>query len=83
MIGSKKSPATAYHMIAKELLINLAINRLPSNQTTDLFFIRILFIPAFIDCYKYVLWLFRSNTKIWLLIDLQPAYNLKNVHFLA
>ena len=83
MIGSEKSPATAYHMIAKELLINLAINMLPSNQTTNQFLIRILFISAFIDYYKYILWLFRSNTKIWLLIDLQPAYNLKNVHFFA
>ena len=79
----RKVPATAYHMIAKELLINLAINMLPSNQTTNHFLIRILFISAFIDYYKYILWLFRSNTKIWLLIDLQPAYNLKNVHFLA
>ena len=83
MIGSEKSPATTYHMIAKELLINLVINMLPSNQTTNHFLIRILFILAFIDYYKYILWLFRSNTKIWLLIDLQPAYNLKNVHFLA
>ena len=86
MIGSEKSPATAYHMIAKELLINLAINMLPSNLTTNHFFfflIRILFILVFIDYYKYILWLFRSNTKIWLLIDRQPAYNLKNVHFLA
>ena len=43
MIGSEKSPATAYHMIAKELLINLAINMLPRNQITDHFLIRILF----------------------------------------
>ena len=83
MLGSEMSPATAYHMIAKELLINLAINMLPSNQTINHFFIRILFILAFIDYYKYILWLFRSNTKIWLLINLQPAYNMKNVHFLA
>ena len=82
MIGSEKSLATAYHMIAKELLINLAINKLPSNQTTPPL-IRILFISASIDYYKYILWLFRWNTKIWLLIDLQPAYNPKNVHFLA
>ena len=83
MIGSEKSPATTYHMIDKELLINLAINMLPSNQTTNRFLIRILFFSAFIDYYNYILWLFISNTKIWLLIDLQPAYNLKNVHFLA
>ena len=38
MIGSEKSPASTYHMIAKELLINLAINMLPSNQTTSHFF---------------------------------------------
>ena len=37
MIGSEKFSATAYHMIAKELLINLAINMLPSNQTTNRF----------------------------------------------
>ena len=42
MIGSEKSPATAYHMIAKELLINLVINMLRSNQTTNRFKIRIL-----------------------------------------
>ncbi len=83
MIGSEKSPATTYHMIAKELLINLAINMLPNNQTTSLFLIRILFFSAFIDYYKYILWLFRSNTKIKLLINLQPAFNMKNVHFLA
>ena len=83
MIGSEKSLATTYHMIAKELLINLAINMLPSNQTTNHFLIRILFFLGVIDYYKYILWLFRSNTKIWLLSDLQPAYNLKNVYFLA
>ena len=37
MIGAERSPATAYHMIAKELLINLVINMLPSNQTTHRF----------------------------------------------
>ena len=87
MIGSEKSPATTYHMIAKELLINLAINVLPSNQTTNLFLKKLLLLEYFfsrrLSTYKYILWLFRSNTKIWLLIDLQPAYNLKNVHFWA
>ena len=64
MIGSEKSPATTYHMIAKELLINVAINMLPSSQTTGRFLIRILFFSVFIDYYKYILWLFGSNTKI-------------------
>ena len=83
MIDSEKSPATAYHTIAKELQINLVINMLPSNQITNHFKIRILFNSAFIDYYKYILWLFRSYTKIRLIVDLQPAYNLKNVHFFS
>ena len=37
MISSEKSSATTYHMITKELLINLVINMLPNNQTTNHF----------------------------------------------
>ena len=37
MIGSEKSPATTYHMIAKELLINLAKNMLLATKPQTVF----------------------------------------------